>query len=152
MRLLLLLSGAVMIGGCAFFDIDEDPPASPAPTLAANASCTDLWKRYSDEVRLIEDDRANWQAHDDNALQYLGQFAGSCNAADTREAAASDLRCKALWDIYVKEVGQMTKNDRTWREHDLQQTEAMNRIRTSCDKTACTLLPGIRCNVPTNPS
>ena len=68
------------------------------------------------------------------------------------EISASDLRYKAVWNIYVKESRRMTKDDRTWREHDVQQTEAMNRIRSHCTSTACKYLPGIRCLVPTSPS
>lgn len=115
----LLLVGMFTLAGCALFDLDEDPPPSPAPVLAGNTSCTDLWKHSSDEVRLINDDEANWQTHDDTAMQHAAQFSGSCNPADTQDAAAADLRCKALWDVYVKAVGRMTKNDRTWRDHDL---------------------------------
>ena len=139
--------------GCALFDFDGDEsPPVPVSSFALPASCSDAWKSYTDEIRLINDDEANWRGHDDSAIQHLAQFGGSCGAADTREAAAMDVRCKALWDIYLKEVSRMTKDDRTWRDHDLQQTEAMNRIRSSCTRTACTLLPGVRCVVPDSPS
>lgn len=46
----------------------------------------------------------------------------------------------------------MTKDDRAWHEHDAQQAEAMTRIRSSCSKTACIYVPGIRCLVPNEPS
>ncbi|BCA56955.1 hypothetical protein W02_40950 [Nitrospira sp. KM1] len=150
-RNVIFAGGLCTLGGCALFAWDE---AGPGPETESQVvvvpveSCSDLWKHYSDEARLITDDQVEWRAHDDRAVLYLGQFGGSCNAADTRDAAASDLRCKALWDVYLKEVGQMTKDDRTWRDHDIQQSEVMNRIRSSCEKTACTLLPGIRCNAP----
>ena len=154
MRLSFLLFGVLAVSGCMFFDLDEEPEQDPvsATSLTLNSSCGDLWKHYTDELQLINDDEANWGVHDDNAVQYLSQFSGSCNVADTRENAASDLRCKALWSIYVKESGRMTKDDRMWREHDLQQAEAMNRIRSNCANTACKFLPGIRCLVPTSPS
>ena len=113
---------------------------------------SDLWKHYTDEVQLINDDEAGWSTHDDNAVQVFSQFNSNCNIADTRETAATELRCKALWSIYVKESGRMTKDDRTWREHDAQQAEAMNRIRNNCTSTACMFLPWIRCLVPNSPS
>ena len=74
------------------------------------------------------------------------------DVAAPREATATELRCKALWSIYLKESGRMTKDDRMWREHDLQQIEAMNRIRNNCTSTACRFLPGIRCLAPNSPS
>jgi hypothetical protein len=153
MRLLFLLLGLFAVSGCMLFDVDEEAPQESAPTtLAINSSCSDLWKHYTDELQLINDDEANWGAHDDNAVQYLMQFQGRCNLADRRENAATELRCKALREIYTKEAGRMTKDDRMWRDHDLQQVEAMNRIRSNCTSTACKFLPGIRCLVPTKPS
>lgn len=154
MRLVFLSFGLFAITGCMLFDLDEDAPQEPvsATSVNLNSSCTDLWRHYTDELQLINDDEANWGAHDDNAVQYLTQFGGSCNVADTREPAATELRCKALWGIYMKEASRMTKDDRMWREHDLQQTEAMNRIRSTCTSTACKFLPGVRCLVPTSPS
>lgn len=148
--LFLMLNAAA---GCAVFESDDDlsPQDSVVPEVVLTGSCAELWKRYSDELQLVDDDGANWQAHDDMAMQYFGHFNTACNSADMREQAARDLRCKALWGIYVKEVGYMTKEQQTWRDHDAQQTEAMNRIRTSCAKTACTFFPGIRCRVPTVP-
>ncbi|BFU96284.1 MAG: exported protein of unknown function [Nitrospira sp.] len=148
----LLFLALTMVAGCAFFETDEAPsPQDAIPDMVLTASCTDLWKRYSDELQLVGDDDANWQAHDDTAMQYFGHLGTACNAADMREQAARDLRCKALWGIYVKEVGRMTKEEQTWRDHDAQQSEAMNRIRSSCAKTACTFFPGIRCTVSKTP-
>ncbi|HMU54650.1 MAG TPA: hypothetical protein PKA61_06575 [Nitrospira sp.] len=152
MRACLLFLTVITVAGCAFFDPDDDPPSQDSiPEAVLTASCPELWKRYSDELQLVDDDDANWQAHDDRALQYFGHFGAACNAADMRETAARDLRCKALWGVYVKEVGRMTKEEQTWRDHDAQQTEAMNRIRSNCAKTACTFFPGIRCRVPSVP-
>src|SRR5690348_5359892 len=143
MRLGFLLFGLFTIAGCILFDVDEEAPQESVPaTIALSSSCSDLWKHYTDELQLINDDEANWGTHDDNAVQYLSQFSDSCNVADTRESAATDLRCKALWGIYVNESGRMTKDDRMWRDHDLQQVEAMNRIRNNCNSTACKFLPG----------
>ncbi|HKC95169.1 MAG TPA: hypothetical protein VKB81_14215 [Nitrospira sp.] len=153
MRLAFLLFELFAITGCMLFDMDESPQEPiPATSVAFTSSCADLWKHYTDELQLINDDEVSWRAHDDNAVQYLMQFSGSCNVADTGETAATELRCKALWSIYMKESGRMTKDDRTWREHDLQQVEAMNRIRSNCNSTACKFLPGIRCLVPNSPS
>src|SRR5262249_52293578 len=142
MRFAVLLFGSLLMTGCMLFDLEEDSPQQSvsATSLALNSSCTDLWKHYTDEVQLINDDEANWGVHDDNAVQYLAQLNGTCNAADTRETAAIELRCKALWGIYVKEAGRMTKDDHAWREHDIQQAEAMNRIRSNCTSTACKFL------------
>lgn len=153
MRACLLFLVLTMTAGCAFFDRDDDPsPVQDSiPEAVLTASCTELWKHYSDELRLVDDDDANWKMHDDKAQQYFGHFGAACNSADMRDAAAKDLRCKALWGLYVKEVGRMTKEEQTWLDHDAQQTEAMNRIRSSCAKTACTFLPGIRCRMPNNP-
>ena len=95
MRTVILLFCCVTIAGCAWIDADNDSPAASLPSVLPPASCTDIWKRYTDEVRLVMDDEANWQAHDENAQQYLAQFSLSCNAADSREAAAAELRCKA---------------------------------------------------------
>lgn len=148
MRACLAVLALTMTAGCAFFERDDDPPFQDSiPDVVLTASCTDLWKRYSDELQLVDDDEANWQTHDDTALQYYRHFGAVCNAADMRDAAARDLRCKALWGVYVKEAGRMTKEEQTWRDHDVQQGEAMNRIRSSCAKTACTFFPGIRCTV-----
>ena len=153
MRLAFLFFGLCAMSGCMLFEMEEEAaPESVPATIALNFSCSDLWKHYTDELLLINDDEANWSAHDDNAVQYLAQINGSCNVADMREATATELRCKALWNIYMKESGRMTKDDRTWRDHDLQQVEAMNRIRSNCTSTACKFLPGIRCLVPTSPS
>jgi hypothetical protein len=150
--LLLIFLALTMATGCAFFDRDDDPPSEDSlPETVLTASCTELWKLYSDELQLVDGDDANWQVHDDKAMQYFSHFHTACNQADIREPAARDLRCKALWGIYVKEVGRMTKEEQAWRDHDAQQTEAMNRIRSSCAKTACTFIPGIRCRVPTVP-
>jgi hypothetical protein len=152
MRLAFLLFGLFAITGCMLFDPNEEASQEPIPATPVAFSCTDLWKHYNDELQLINDDEANWRAHDDNAVQYVTQFADICNVADTREIPATELRCKALGSIYMKESGRMTKDDRTWREHDLQQVEAMNRIRSNCNSTACKFLPGIRCLVPNSPS
>jgi hypothetical protein len=114
MRLVLLLMGCVAVAGCALFDdVDDGPHQVPVSVVTPTASCTDLWKHDADELQLINDDEANWQAHDDNAVQDLVQFSGTCNAADTRDAAANEWRCNALGDMYVREVGRMTKDDWT---------------------------------------
>jgi hypothetical protein len=153
MRLAFLFA-LLALTGCMLFDVEEDGQPDPisATSVAPASSCTDLWKQYTDELQLINDDEASWAAHDDNAAQFLSQFSGSCNVADSKETAATELRCKALWSLYMREAGRMTKDDRMWREHDAQQTEAMNRIRNSCTSTACKFLPGIRCLVPNSPS
>jgi len=153
MRACLAFLVLTMTAGCAFFDRDDDPDPlqDSIPEAVLTDSCAELWKHYSDELQLVDDDNANWQAHDDKAQQYFGYFGTACNEADVRDAAARDLRCKALWGVYVKEVGRMTKEEQTWRDHDVQQAEAMNRIRSSCAKTACTFLPGIRCRMPNAP-
>jgi hypothetical protein len=81
MRLLFLLLGLFAVSGCMLFDVDEEAPQESAPTtLAINSSCSDLWKHYTDELQLINDDEANWGAHDDNAVQYLMQFQGRCTS------------------------------------------------------------------------
>src|SRR5690349_1042967 len=141
MRLAFLFFG-LLTSACMLLDVEEDGHQE-APGADLNVSCTDLWKHYTDELQLINDDDANWAAHDDNAVRVLSQFSGSCNVADAREASAAELRCKALWSFYMKETGRMTKDDRLWREHDLQQVEAMNRIRNSCNNTACKFVPGV---------
>ncbi|WP_447983317.1 hypothetical protein [Nitrospira sp. Nam74] len=80
MRLAFLLFGLCTVLGCMLFDLEEEasPDPAPATSLALNSSCTDLWKHYTDELQLINDDEANWSTHDDNAVQYLSQFSGSC--------------------------------------------------------------------------
>src|SRR5215510_11433502 len=70
MRLAVFLFGLFAITGCVLFDLDEDSPQTPvsATSVTLNSSCTDLWKHYTDEVQLINDDETNWSAHDDNAV------------------------------------------------------------------------------------
>ena len=152
MRSALLGVGCLFLAGCTYFDIEPPDPPDQIPPVAANGSCTALWKQYADELHLLNDDETNWLVHDDKAIQYAARIRESCGLADQRDAAAVELRCKALWGVYVRKSDRMVKDDRAWRDHDVQQTEAMNRIRSSCAHTACTALPGIRCLVPTEPS
>lgn len=152
MRFLLLLFGLFALGGCVLVDLDENMPQVTVPDTALSPSCRELWRNYVEQVQLITDDDMNWSAHDDHATQLMTQFSGSCDAAGTREDSARELRCKALWDIYVKQVARMTKDDLNWRKHDAQQNDALARIRVNCAKTACTYLPNIRCTVPNTPS